>query len=162
MVLRASGHIRLRWLLILPALLLAAACGGGGSGGTSDTVNGDGDGTLVPVAKTFLAAHPTATPEPGSTPSQADPQAAIDAVVAEVLRRLIEVKEEDIEVVSATAGEYPDSCLGIVYAGEDVACEQVITPGFEVVVHFGDTTMTWRASEDGSVVRFVGQEIGGG
>lgn len=149
---------RLSMLLIVSALLFAVACGGGNGDGSDGS---DDDGTLVPAAQTFLEARMTTTPEPDSTPGQADPHAAIDAVIAEVLRRLIEVTEEDIEVVSATAKDYPDSCLGIVYVGEEIACEQVITPGFDVVVRFADTTMTWRASEDGSVVRFYDQEIGG-
>jgi len=149
---------RLGMLFIVSALLFAAACGGGGSGDGGDNSSND-DGTLVPAAQTFLASRPTTTPEPDGTPGQADPQAAIDAVIDEVL--LTRVEEEDIEVISATAGEWPDSCLGVVYAGEEAVCEEVITPGFEVVVHFGDTTMTWRASEDGAIVRFVTQEIGG-
>lgn len=162
MVLKATPLARLGWLLILPALLLAAACGGGDGGSAED---GD-ESTPLPGIQTYYsdrtlargtvdAQTPDVTPE--GTASLADPEAAVGAVIEQVL--LTQVEEEDIEVVSATAGEWSDSCLGIVYAGEDIVCEQVVTPGFQVVVRFGDTTMTWRATEDGSVVRFVTQEI---
>jgi len=185
MVLRANRYARLGWLLILPAILLTAACGGGDGG--DDGGGGLPEGTLVPAAQTFLASRMTATPEPPegtpdrgrltATPRNPDDdfttgpidiipvevppeaQAAVDAVIAEVLLRLIEVNEEDITVIGVTAQQWADSCLEVVYAGQEEVCSQVITPGYEVVVHFADTIITWHTDEDGSTVRFADQQI---
>jgi hypothetical protein len=165
-------------LAVLPALLFAAACGGGDdNGGSSD------DGTPPAVAETFVAARPTPTgqaatagPRRGTAtprgdefeigpidvvPAEVPPEAqrAVDAVIAEVLRRLIEVSAEDITVLDVSAQDWSDSCLDVVYANQEEPCLEAITPGYEVVVHFGDTVQTWHTDADGSAVRFAAQQI---
>lgn len=136
----------------------ATGCGGGGKTPAGSVTP---KGTIPPIVATSLASG-TVTPGPG-TPSSAqvppEARAAADAVVQEILRRFIGVHESDITVVSVTAKQWADSCLEVVYANDTLVCAQVITPGYEVVVHFGDTTATWHTNSDGSLLRFASQEI---
>jgi predicted aldo/keto reductase-like oxidoreductase len=60
-------------------------------------------------------------------------------------------------LVSVGAMEWPDSCMGSGTAEE--VCAQVITPGYNVTVYFGDTVESWHTDENGSIVRFANQQI---
>jgi hypothetical protein len=113
---------------------------------------------------------PTATPRAGNdefmtgpieaTPFDVPPdaRAAVDAVIAEVVRRL-DVAEEDITVINVEARDWSDSCLDVVYTNQQEPCAQVITPGYNVTVYFGDTVESWHTDENGSIVRFANQQI---
>lgn len=154
------------------AFALAVACSGNNDddGAGPDLANTTPQGALPAIIQTALAGE-SATPPPsngGVTPGAftppavevpAEAQSAVDAVVAEVLRRLTELEPGAVEVVSATAMQFSNSCLDVVYAGQDEVCAQVITPGWAVAVRFGDTSQIWNTDEDGSVVRFASQDI---
>jgi hypothetical protein len=60
------------------------------------------------------------------------------------------VAAEQIRLVSTEAVEWPDSCLGI--SMEDIACAQVITPGFRVILDAAGTQVEYRTNEDGTVI----------
>ena len=66
---------------------------------------------------------------------------AVEAVEAakEFLVIQLGVDEEEIQVVQATAVEWPDACLGI--PATDEMCAQVITPGFVITL---EATRGWR------------------
>ena len=159
-------------LLAAASVAFAIACsdGGGDDGAGGNLADTTPRGTFPAIIQTALAGG-SATPPPnggGVTPgaftppaSQVPPEAqsAVDAVVAEVLRRLTELEPDDVDVISATAAQFSDSCLDVVYAGQDEVCAQVITPGWVVIVHFGDTSQGWNTNEDGSVLRFASQDI---
>lgn len=158
-------------LVAASAFALAVACSdGGGDSGGNDPPNITLGATFPPLLQTALAGE-IATPPPndgGVTPGAFTPpaagvppeaQSAVDAVVAEVLRRLTELEEGDVEVVSATAMQFSNSCLDVVYASQEEVCAQVITPGWAVAVRFGDTSQVWNTDEDGSVLRFASQDI---
>jgi hypothetical protein len=83
--------------------------------------------------------EPPSAGNPGS-PADSDPGTACTmeypnkctataAAVADVAARL-DVKEEAITVVSVERVDWSDSCLGIDHT--DVACAEVITPGFRI------------------------------
>ena len=131
--------------------LLIVACGDDGGERpvpTTDTVPG-ADATATPPGEataTPMTELPTPTedamPEPSATPS-ADTACTREEtrspVIAacEALAELFERGLGEIDTVSVTPQEWPDSCLGL--AGPEEFCAQVITPGFEVVLVLMDT-----------------------
>lgn len=76
------------------------------------------------------------------TPSQ---RAAISSVA-----KNLGMAADQIRVVSTEAVEWPDSCLGI--SMEGVACAQVITPGFRIVLDVAGRQVEYRTNEDGTVI----------
>jgi glucose/arabinose dehydrogenase len=59
-----------------------------------------------------------------------------------------QVDADEITVVSVTARQWPDSCLGAPSEGE--ICAQVITPGYEVVLRGPDSANEYRYHTDES------------
>jgi hypothetical protein len=71
-----------------------------------------------------------------------------------VLNTLIKEKVPDqdgISIVSTTAKDWPDACLGL--PQKDEMCAEFLNPGFEVTVKVGSDTRIYRTNADGSVVR---------
>lgn len=150
-------------LLLFLALFVVAACGGddgdsGGPGpgsgtpdgaGTPDSDQADAIATLLAEAAATLGPEGTATPGPERSP---------DVAAREDLAARLDTSVDDIEVLSVTEMEFPDSCLGLGQAGE--VCAEVITPGFEVVLKVGSTEFTYRTNENGTHVRFADVSIG--
>ena len=56
--------------------------------------------------------------------------------------------EDQVELVDVTPAEWPDACLGVVQP--DVACAQVITPGFRVLRLVNGTLNDYHTNLDGS------------
>lgn len=74
-------------------------------------------------------------------------QAALEQIAAET-----GVSAGEIEVVSVSAEEWSDSCLGL--GGPDESCAAVITPGYLVVLRAGEQVFNVRTDESGEAVRF--------
>jgi len=58
---------------------------------------------------------------------------------------------EEIKLVSTEAVEWPDGCLGV--QEEGLACTQVITPGFRVILEANGRQAEYRTNEDGTQIR---------
>lgn len=58
---------------------------------------------------------------------------------------------DQIKLVSTEAVEWPDGCLGI--EEEGLACTQVITPGFRVILESNGRQVEYRTNEDGTQIR---------
>lgn len=58
---------------------------------------------------------------------------------------------DQIKLISTEAVDWPDSCLGITMEG--IACAQVITPGFRVLLEANGRQVEYRTNEDGSIIR---------
>jgi hypothetical protein len=76
---------------------------------------------------------------------------AIVAAVKPVLASALGVAETDIKLVSAQIVEWPDSCLGVAAPG--VACSQVVTPGYLLVLEVNGQQYEYHTNGDGSVVK---------
>jgi len=58
---------------------------------------------------------------------------------------------DKIKLVSTEAMDWPDACLGI--ATEGIACAQVVTPGFRVILEADGKTVEYRTNQDATVIR---------
>ncbi len=91
-------------------------------------------------------------PEPDGTPS-GDTACTREETRAPVIAACEVLAEQfgrglgEIDTVSVTPQEWPDSCLGL--AESDEFCAQVITPGYEVVLLLVDpgSLFTYRTDE---------------
>ena len=81
------------------------------------------------------------------TPSGTPP--AVDAAVNE-LSQALGISKEQIKVVSSNQIEWPDACLGIGLPG--VACAQVVTPGYTVVLNSQGREYEYHTNSDGTEV----------
>lgn len=58
---------------------------------------------------------------------------------------------DEIKLVSTEAVEWPDGCLGV--QEEGLACTQVITPGFRIILDANGRQVEYRTNEDGTQIR---------
>jgi len=58
---------------------------------------------------------------------------------------------DKIKLISTKAMDWPDSCLGI--SVEGVACAEVITPGFQIMLEANGMQMEYHTNQDGTVIR---------
>lgn len=117
--------------------------------------------TLLILLMALLAACRPAAPEPGAgetvatptpeTPATDSPADAITTAVKAYLVSELGVAESDIEVVSAEATEFTDSCLGL--GGPAESCLQAITPGWLVMVNVAGQEYEVHTDETGQQVR---------
>ncbi len=94
------------------------------------------------------APGPPPTPDAGGPKLNRD--AAVEAAVADLARRL-GVSAQDIALAGAELRQWADACLGLPAPGE--LCAQVITPGFAITLQFADASYRYRTNADGSAVR---------
>jgi hypothetical protein len=106
---------RLFVLLVLVLVLLLASCGGGGS-----------DDSATPTAEEDTQAPP------------GDPLTAAAVDLAERFG----LSADDVEFVSSTSVQWPDSCLGL--PEPDEVCDQLVTPGYKVVLSLDGETYTYH------------------
>ena len=95
----------------------------------------------------------TGAEEPADTNGAPETEGAEDATAAAVAHLASElgVAEADIEVVSAEATEFSDSCLGL--GGPAESCLQAITPGWTVMLEAEGQTYEVRTDETGQQAR---------
>jgi hypothetical protein len=115
---------------------------------------------VVPGFRVLLAANDTQyeyhTNADGTTvspaagvPAEAAPE--ILEAARQALAKALGVGVSAVTVVSVTATEWPDSCLGLSLPG--VGCAEVITPGYLIVLEANGRTHEYHSNFDGSVVR---------
>jgi hypothetical protein len=100
-------------------------------------------------------ATPTLSPTavPTAEPTPADPSAAATQAVIDALAYNLSIPAEDIQVASLEAFDWPDSCLG---AGTgSMACAQVITPGYRIILAVGGKYFEYRTNLNGSSIILV-------
>ena len=143
--------LRLAIPLIL-LLLLFAGCAGEDDGDSGPTIPEGAN--LPPLAATLLAGGVSdRTPPPGGTAVPAGLPAPV-AAARDYLAEIFERDPVEIQVVSVTSQQWPDSCLGV--PEEDEVCAQVITPGYEVVLGLSENEYIFRTNGDGTIVRLSG------
>jgi hypothetical protein len=95
-----------------------------------------------------------ATEPPGdvgenATPSSENNTTAQDAAVS-ALSKNLGLDPSDIKVISVEAMEWPDACLGVTLEG--IACAQVVTPGYKIVLEANGEQVEYHSNQDGSIV----------
>lgn len=110
-----------------------------------------------PLAEPALTPAPLPTTAPTSTPAPepTEPQIPLNAPPAQLaaIRALVAalgVTPEQITIVSVEEMDWPDGCLGV--QRPHVACLQVITPGFRIVLEANGAQYDYHTNTDGSVV----------
>jgi hypothetical protein len=88
-----------------------------------------------------------------ATGARTYPEAVLAAINA--LVQLKGVSAGEITVVSVEAVEWRDSCLGVSTPG--IACLQVITSGYRILLSAGGAQYEFHTNETGSAVRLVPQ-----
>ena len=139
-------------------LLLIVGC----SSGDGDA-DGDGEPLTLPNATTAAAALATALATLQATPADSTPRPdvsfpAVAAARADLAERF-ERDPAEVQVISVTAQEWPDACLGLADEGE--VCAQVITSGYLVTLGLSGNEYTFRTDVDGDVVRFADLSFAG-
>lgn len=86
--------------------------------------------------------------EVATQPSGSD-TAAQDAAVSTLAKNL-GLDAGEIKVISSKAVEWPDACLGITQEG--VACAQVVTPGYKILLEANGKQVEYHTNQDGTVV----------
>ena len=85
----------------------------------------------------------TVIPVPGDS-------ASVETIVVNALAAMLGLRPNEIIVVNNTPMEWPDACLGMEQL--DMACAEVITPGFLVVLEANGVQYEYHTNQDGSVV----------
>ncbi len=83
--------------------------------------------------------------------SEADADRALATMAALAALNEMDVPfTDDIDVTEVRDVNWPNSCLGVEAPG--IACAQVITPGFVIVINAGHGPYTFHADTNGNVV----------
>jgi hypothetical protein len=69
------------------------------------------------------------------------------------LSQMLNVPSSQVQVLAITYEVWPDTCLGVVSDG--VACAEVITPGYRLLLHSGRLEYEMRTNLDGSQILLV-------
>jgi hypothetical protein len=112
---------------------------------------------LFIVLITACAPEPAPTEEASDSEEQPTPtEMPVDLTPAqlasiEALSENLNITTDEIRLVSTEAVDWPDGCLGV--AEEGLACTQVITPGFRIVLDANGREVEYHTNEDGTQVR---------
>ncbi|MCH7811835.1 MAG: hypothetical protein IH958_04315 [Chloroflexi bacterium] len=134
------GRLTLALPIVLTALAILAACG-----------DSDGSPSLAPLPSNGLLPN---TDAPATVVGVPAGSAKLVGMARAELAGRLDVDFQEILLTSVEPRDWPDACLGA--AGEDEVCAQVITPGFEVVLWFGNDTYVYHTAE-GAPVRLARQ-----
>jgi hypothetical protein len=117
------------------------------------------EATEAPTAEATAAATDESTPQATEVPVEGaggDTASGVDAITSQVTQMLaqqLQISAGEIEVVSAEAVDWPDSCIGVQSA--DTMCAQVITPGYKVVLNANGQQYEYHTNADGSFVQLA-------
>ena len=106
----------------------------------------------VLLAACSSLARPTELPdEVGEGATQAGEESTPAEVAAiSALSENLGLDADEIIVVSSETVEWPDACLGI--TNEGIACAEVITPGYKIILEANGKQVEYHTDESGSVV----------
>ncbi len=90
--------------------------------------------------------RPFSDPQATSAHLPADPTPA--QVAIRQLSSNLQLQESEVALVSSSAADWPDSCLGV--ALEGVSCDYVVTPGYLIVLFAQGRQYEYHTNEDGS------------
>jgi hypothetical protein len=142
-------HFKLLSLLVIAGMLLAACAS-----------------AATPVAPTPQPTTvPTSEPTPGgglTTKPQNDQWAAAPAAALAARGMLVEqlnIDPDTITLISVEQVDWPDACLGVQTPG--LACAQVITPGYKVILGANGDQYEFHTNLDGSGVKEVDSSTSG-
>lgn len=130
--------------------------------GKSYEAHTDLEGTQVRFADEIAKGFPQrVTPQPGSGAENppgnsvpGDSGSDISEKVRQALSKKAGIDLDQIKVVSVEWVEWPDGCLGIRTRG--VACLQVITPGYRVILEANGETFEFHTDEQGNTILQAG------
>ena len=108
----------------------------------------------VPSSTPIPTRVPTVTPVPPTPTTQPLPQAIVN--VEEFLAKKLSIQAGDIKLVSYSAVEWPDSCLGVQTPG--IMCAMHVTPGFKVFLQVGNKVYELHSDQAGQEVLLVGDQ----
>ena len=112
--------------------------------------------TLLILIVTACSPEAQATEAPSSIDEQPTPtHIPVDLTPAQraainTLSENLGLPIDKIKLISTEAVEWPDGCLGIEGAG--LACAQVITPGFRILLEANGKQVEYRTNEDGTQI----------
>jgi len=112
--------------------------------------------TLLILIVTACSPEAQATEGPIPDEQPAPTQIPVDLTPAQraaltALSENVGMPVDKIRLVSTEAVEWPDGCLGV--QEEGLACTQVITPGFRVILEANGRQVEYRTNEDGTQIR---------
>jgi hypothetical protein len=93
---------------------------------------------------------PTVPPDLATTAADI-PQAALNAQQA--LADQLQIGVDSIQIVQVEPVEWPDACLGITKT--DIACAQVVTPGYRVILSANGQTYEFHTNQSGVTVELA-------
>jgi hypothetical protein len=100
------------------------------------------------VVLVLASCSPSNLPDVEDLPVDVSPQ-AVQEVVSQLSEDL-NVSIEEIEIVEFEEVDWPDACLGV--SQPDLACAEVVTPGFRVVLEVNGQTYEFRSNDDGTLI----------
>jgi len=133
--------------IIIAAIILAECT-------TQQPTQGTGPVETRPAAPSPTSlpiSTPTLTPVLPSPTAQPLPQAIVN--VRKFLAQKLNVNADDIKVVSFSAVDWPDSCMGINTPG--IMCAMIVTPGYKVFLQAGGKVYELHSNKTGQAVRLV-------
>jgi hypothetical protein len=125
--------------------------------GYAITYNYDGESYVVRTDLDGNAVRVEAAAHEGQSAPPDEASAAIEAAL-EALAAETGTSVDDIALLSWSAEEWSDSCLGL--GGPAESCLTVITPGWRLMLGLEDQVYEVRTDESGQTVRIAGPEAG--
>lgn len=108
-----------------------------------------------PFAPPLLTPTPAASPIASAPPPAAGDGEATTGAAIEALAQRMAVSATRIAVVRVEAVDWPDACLGVALPG--IACAQVVTPGYRVVLRYDTGSMHEMRTGRGGALAWVAQ-----
>jgi len=152
-------------ILIVTALAVAACANLppilGGSSAPGSTAVPPATSAPAPTQSVTEEPPPAAVVTPASpqSPTEAPPLAnSVPAIAAqEALAQELNVKPEDIRVVSVEQVDWPDGCLGIEKPG--MMCTQAIVPGYRIILEADGKEYEYRSGLSGRQVVLAPEKV---
>jgi hypothetical protein len=117
-------------------------------------------GLLMIVVLLLAACSPAVDvpmePTPG-IPVTGPGEVELPANVSMALAARFNVSLEELVVSGIIKTDWPNACLG--FADAEEMCAEVITPGYGGIIEIADESYTFRANEDGSVIKVLPQAV---
>jgi hypothetical protein len=112
----------------------------------------------IPKPTTSVTLSPTQpVEEKTATVITTTPSKAISSIKSYAALQF-RVPLDTVTVISSEKQSWDDICLGLIIPDYD--CTRKTVTGYEATVKAGDNTLTYRASDDGSIVRIVKKKSG--